>query len=261
MAQQTLAVGSTPLGVAFGADGLALVLTTTDISLLDPSAGALTQLTTITAVNSLILPTPAGNFPPQITTASLGVSGDLQTIYGVTNSILFTYSVAAHAVTAGGYTATPTLGPRLISVNNDGSMYIAGWAAFSKKLGAFAYQRSPGHRRALLSGGSHAIDSAAGLVYAQIPNGSAPAPPPTTSTQCLANGVCVTVTVPPPAGTPPPTAAAPPTLMISDLDNFNVRQLRADSRESGRAFPVKFGLATLFTRFPIAVSRFFRSVR
>jgi uncharacterized protein (TIGR03437 family) len=220
--QQTIAIASPPLGVAFGADGQALVLTTTDFNLLDPASGSLTTLKTITAViASLPLPVTAPKFPPQITTASLGVSGDGQTIYGITDTIGFAYSVAAQAIISGTYTASPTLGPRVVSVNNDGSLYLAGWGVFSTTLGAFAYQFT--NAGGNLSGGSHAIDSVAGIVYAQIPT-AVPAPPPTTSTQCFPNGTCVTLTVPPPAGTPPPTATAPANLMICDLDNLTVRQ-------------------------------------
>jgi uncharacterized protein (TIGR03437 family) len=220
--QQTISVASPPLGVAFGADGRALVLTTTDINLLDPDSGSLTQLTTISAVNSLVLPAPSTKFPPQIITASLGVSGDGQVIYGITNTIGFVYSVPAQAVVAGTYSASPPLGPRLVSVNQDGSLYLSGWAAFSKKLGAFAYQFT--NASGALSGGSFAIDSAAGIVYAQIPLAGTPAAAPTTTTQCLPNGTCITVTVPAPAGTPAATTTAPPNLMICDLDNFTVRE-------------------------------------
>jgi DNA-binding beta-propeller fold protein YncE len=38
--RQTFALGYPPLGVAFGADGLALVVTTTDLLLFDPVSGA-----------------------------------------------------------------------------------------------------------------------------------------------------------------------------------------------------------------------------
>ena len=232
--QQTISVASPPLGVAFGADGQALVLTTTDINLLDPVSGSLTQLTTISAVNSLVLPAPAPKFPPQIITASLGVSGDGQVIYGITNTVGFVYSVPAQAVVAGTYSASPPLGPRLVSVNQDGSLYLSGWAAFSKKLGAFAYQFT--NASGALSGGSIAIDSAAGIVYAQIPLAGAPAPAPTTTTQCLPNGTCITVTVPVPPGTPAAATTAPPNLMICDLDNFTVRErLQIPENLAGRS--------------------------
>ncbi len=223
-AEQTIAVASPPLGVAFGADGLALVLTTTDFELLDPVAAALTTLQTITAVAAQVLPVTPPSFPSQITTAALGVSGDGQVIFGITDTIQFAYSVQAQAVVSGSYIATPPLGPRLVSVNNDGSLYLAGWAVFSSTLGSFAYQFT--NAGGALSGGSHVIDSVAGIVYAQIPTAITAARTSHDDEVLRSRRAqsASTLTTPPPAGTPPVTAAVPPNLMICALDNLEVRQ-------------------------------------
>src|SRR5262249_19011005 len=120
------------------------------------------------------------------------------------------------------YIASPPLGPRLVSVNNDGSMIIFGWGVHKAGLDLFSYQFSDAS--GALSVVSHAIDSSAGLIYAQIPQHGPPPPPPTSSTQCFPNGTCVTLTTPPPAGTPPATLDTPPNLMVLDADNLAIRQ-------------------------------------
>src|SRR5262249_25690734 len=71
-AQQAISLASPPLGVAFGADGLALVLTTTDFGLLDPVSASISSLGRIAALASQVLPVTTPAFPSQITTASLG---------------------------------------------------------------------------------------------------------------------------------------------------------------------------------------------
>src|SRR5262249_31195212 len=124
MSRQTLGLAYPPLGVAFGADGLALVLTTNDVNLLEPSSGTYTTIDTITSIASKTLPVLAPDFPAQITTAALGVSGDGQLIYGLTDAMVFAYNVASQSFlppgyAPGGYAAAPPLGPRLVSVNND----------------------------------------------------------------------------------------------------------------------------------------------
>jgi uncharacterized protein (TIGR03437 family) len=225
--RQTLGLAYPPLGVAFGADGLALVLTTNDVNLLDPGSATYTTIETIASVAAKTLPVVPPDFPSQIQTAALGVSGDGQLIYGLTDNLVFSYSVATQSFfppgyAPGAYAAAPPLGPRLVSVNNDGSVYATGWAMNTTKLSLFAYQfTSPS---GALNIGSHAIDSAAGLIYAQVPDAGPPAAPPTTSTVCLPNGDCITLTIPPPAGTPPATLATPRNLMVADLDNLTVRQ-------------------------------------
>src|SRR5271157_123747 len=47
---QTFALGNAPIGVAFGADGIALVVTTTDFLLFDPTTGATEELDTLSNV-------------------------------------------------------------------------------------------------------------------------------------------------------------------------------------------------------------------
>src|SRR5207253_148151 len=170
--RRTVALSKPPLAVQFGFDGLALVLTTTEFLLLDPGSGETILLDTVAAVAAKTLPVPTVTFPPQILTASMGVSGDGQWIFGLTDTIEFAYSASGHAVFPGGYSSSPPLGPRLMSVNNDGSVYISGWTLFNVARGIdYQFYDISG----ALNIGSHVIDSAKGLIYAQIPD-SGPAP-------------------------------------------------------------------------------------
>ena len=74
---QSLSVPAAPLAVAFGADGLALVVTTAEVDLLDPASGIFQTLATISvSLNSTALPARSPNFPVQITQSTLGVSGN-----------------------------------------------------------------------------------------------------------------------------------------------------------------------------------------
>jgi uncharacterized protein (TIGR03437 family) len=205
---QTFALGDTPLGVAFGVDGLALIVTTTNFLLFDPTNGQLTVLDTIANVTANTLPVPPANFPPNIISASLNVSADGFHVYGLTNTIFFHYSVLSHSLQSlYFYTASPTLGPLAVSVANDGSFFTAGWSRLtSDGIWAAQFPNALGTYNL----GSTAIDSSAGLIYAQIPQGTAQstAVPPTF-----------------PATSPAPQGSvAPPILQVVASDNLSVQQ-------------------------------------
>lgn len=132
-AKQTYMLGNPPLGVAFGIDNLALVVTTQDFLLFDPLRGTTTVLDTVEGVTAKTLPQPPANFPPQIVAASLGVSWDKLKVYGLTDTIHFSYDVTTKRVVSLNYTASPAMGPRVVGVNQDGSMYTAGWGMLDRK--------------------------------------------------------------------------------------------------------------------------------
>ena len=92
--KQTFALASAPLGVAFGIDGQALVVTSTDFLLLDPASGTTEELGTIAGVVANTLPQPPATFPPSIVAATVGASGDGTVIYGFGDTLLFRYDVA-----------------------------------------------------------------------------------------------------------------------------------------------------------------------
>jgi uncharacterized protein (TIGR03437 family) len=190
--KQTFALGNPPLGVAFGVDGRALVVTSQEFILFDPVSGTTQTLNTVSGLQAATLPaTPAGPaFPPNIVAASLGVSGDGTKMYGLTDKFQFSYNVNTQQLNIVGYVSTPAQGPRVVSVNSDGSYYTSGWTLndrFGNLVGEFL------NPTGALNVGSHVIDSSRGLVYAQIPDSTAP-------------------------------ANAPPVLQVVDSDNLTVRQ-------------------------------------
>jgi uncharacterized protein (TIGR03437 family) len=199
--RQTFSLGDPPLGVAFGADGRALVVTTTQFLLFDPVTQALQVLGTIAGVTATTLPVPPATFPPQIVAASVAVSGDGDSIFGLTDTLRFRYDVLTHRITSVGYTSDPPQGPRVVSVSRDGSHFTAGWGLFDRSGRLLSQFANPSGK---LNVGSHAIDSLAGLIYAQIPM----------------------------AG----TTAGPPVLMVVDADNLTVRdQLQLPENLAGKS--------------------------
>ena len=164
--RQVYALASPPLGVAFGSDGMALVATTTVFLRFDPASGRIDVVDTVAGLTANSIPAAPGTAPVQIVAASLAASGDGRFIFGLADTIRIMYDVLAKRLQVIGYTATPALGPRVVSVARDGSYYAAGWGVFNRQgtlLAQFAGASG------LLAVGSHAIDSSAGILYAQIP--------------------------------------------------------------------------------------------
>jgi uncharacterized protein (TIGR03437 family) len=199
---QTLVLSDPPLGVAFGADGLALLATTTQFLRLDPASGQTIFVDSIANVTANSIPAAPGTPPVQIVAASMAASADGQYIFGLTDSIYFRYNVVFGEVTVTGYTASPALGPRVVSVASDGSYYTAGWGLFGRTgvlLGQFP------NAAGLLAVGSHAIDSVAGIIYGQIPEANA-------------------------------AAGAPPVFTVWDADNLTIRdRLQLPENLTGRS--------------------------
>ncbi|MBV9771652.1 MAG: hypothetical protein JOZ32_18925 [Bryobacterales bacterium] len=173
---QTFSLGNAPLGVAFGADGIALVVTTTDFLLFDPTTGATQELATLSSVVANTLPVAPANFPPDITAASMAASADGLQIYGLggtTSTVTFRYDVNTKSILPGGIvTSTGILGPRVVSLNHDGSLVMAGWVMLNAQ-GFVNY--FPQHTNQF-SVGTTAFDDSRGLLYAQIPAVAGEAP-------------------------------------------------------------------------------------
>ncbi|MEZ5354124.1 MAG: hypothetical protein R2762_15920 [Bryobacteraceae bacterium] len=165
-ARQTFALGFPVLGVAFGIDGRALVMTTADFELFEPVSGATRVLTTIADAQIQALPAKPNTAPPAITTAALSTSADGRWVYGLTDQFTFRYDVEARRINVRGYTSEPTMGPRAVSVSSDGSSYIAGWVLHNRNgdnISQFADVLGT------LDVGSHAYDSSRGVIYSQLP--------------------------------------------------------------------------------------------
>lgn len=176
--KQSFALGNPPLGVAFGLDGRALVVTSQEFLLFDPVSGATQVLDTVAGIQAKTLPAsePGPSFPPNIVAASMGISGDGTRIYGLTDKFQFSYDVNRQMLGIVGYVSTPPQGPRVVSVNRDGSYYTSGWTLNDRFGNLVAEFLNP---TGVLNVGSHAIDSSRGLIYAQVPDSTAgPNPAP-----------------------------------------------------------------------------------
>src|SRR4029078_2981926 len=75
--KQVFVLPDPPLGLAFGADNRALVVTTKNFLVFDP-AGTISVLSSITPIAAKALAVPAQNFPPNIVASSVAASFDGQ---------------------------------------------------------------------------------------------------------------------------------------------------------------------------------------
>jgi uncharacterized protein (TIGR03437 family) len=172
-AQQNFALGNPPLGVSFGVDGNALVVTTAEFMVFSPTLGTTATLISIQAAASQAIPVPAVNFPPNITGASLAVSADYTAIYGLASgsggqSLSFYYDVVHHTPHYANYTSSPPQGPSAVSVARDGSYAVMGWIRVNQALQDTAEYPTPS---GVLNLGGHAVDSANNVIYSQVPVG------------------------------------------------------------------------------------------
>ena len=207
--RQTFAMGNPPLGVAFGYDNLALVVTSAEFILFDPATGVARVLDSFSGVTAKALPVPLANFPANVVASSVAPSGDLSKIFGITAAgqsdtqvLEFVYDVRMKQVSAISVVASPPLGPRVVSVNRDGSVYLAGWALNDAKGALLAQFPNPS---GVLNIGSHAIDSLRGLIYAQMTAAEA-------STSSTGGAT----------GTTQQPAAQAPILQVLDIENLAV---------------------------------------
>ena len=168
--------GSSVLAVAFGNSPQALVVTNNGVLLVDPTTAA-SQVLQLNPFDTQGLPVPWATFPPQIVRASTGVSGDGQMIYVLWDSYassqtsaVVQYSVATGTMTLVGITSTPSLGPTTVSVDGTGANFLTGWILFNSQFVSLAEFPYPTGKYNV---GSHAIDSPRGLVYADVPTGTA----------------------------------------------------------------------------------------
>lgn len=170
-ATQTFTLSNAPLSVAFGLDNKALVVTTGEFIIFDPTVGTTTLITTIPQAATQSIPQPPATFPSSFTQAGATVSGDGLTIAGMgggtSSGILeYRYNVATHGLSAVTYISSPTAGPRVVSLSYDGSLSTFDWTVQDANLNVTAQFANPA---GLLSLGTTLIDSSRNLIYAQIP--------------------------------------------------------------------------------------------
>lgn len=176
-------MSSPVLAVAFGNGSQALIVTTTEILLLNPATGMVQSIgVSPQSISTSCLPVPFATFPPSITQAAVGTSGDGNTVVvvlsvsatssssggsgsgsgpsgssgttggcglnGTTPAVsstvaVFSYAVGTSAINFGGWLTSPALGPRMVAVDQYGQNYLTGWI-LSVLPGAGNYPFTPG---------------------------------------------------------------------------------------------------------------------
>ena len=212
--KRTFGLSSGPMGVAFGADNLALILTQNEFLLLDPASGKTAVLDSVADVASQPLPVPLASFPLDITAAAMTATADGRHILGIAGNtpdkgdesvmVRFSYNTASHQITFNRrLTASPSLAPRAISASRDGSYYMSGWALFGCGAGFLGDCTAGGpllsqwpNVSGEVNAGSVAIRSSKSLIYAQIT----------------------------PKGASEGNTTLPPYLLVLDADNLTVRE-------------------------------------
>lgn len=229
--RQTFSMGQPPLGVAFGIDNRALIVTTTEFILLDPASGITQTLDTIQGVTTKTLPTPVGNVPTNIVASSMATSGDGLKIYGIVaggaadgQTVEFSFDVTTRRLRALAWISSPPLGPRVVSVNRDGTSYLAGWALHDQQGNLVAQFPDPS---GILNVGSHVMDSSRGLVFAQMTK---------TATAGTAVGGAT--------GGGSTAGPEPPLLQVLDIENLTViERIQLPENLSGRSLMSSDGRA------------------
>lgn len=174
--QQRYTLGFPPLGVAFGADGYALVATTVEILRFHPATGVATVLETIAQIAARAIPVDQDgkNFPPNIVASSLVATPDGRHIVGTLGAgpdlesrLDFVYSVVTRQLNASPGGSTPPMGPRVVSVARDASFFMSGWTL--RSAADFSLISQVPNISGAFNFGSHVIDSERGVIYGQFP--------------------------------------------------------------------------------------------
>jgi uncharacterized protein (TIGR03437 family) len=222
--RQTFSTGDPPLGVAFTADGEALIVTTTSFVVFDPVSGEMQVLATFADL-AQTLPAALATFPSQVIEAALATSADGSTVYGIASSgtaqVLYRYVANSHLLYAVNWVLTPAPLPR-VSVAADGSWCMIGQYRLGPSAPDSVLAQFPNSAASTNIGGN-AIDSKAGIIYAQILT----AAPQTSTTTTTTTSTSTSTSTPTSPTTTTPAApvqpAAPPVLFILAADNLTVQ--------------------------------------
>lgn len=225
--KRTFGLSSGPLGVAFGYDNLALIVTQNEFLQFDPVSGMTKVVQTFSDIGSQLLPVPLATFPSQISGGAMAATADGRHILGVLGvtpdggggSVLlrFSYNAANQQITAAeGLTTAPSLAPRAISISADTKYYMSGWALIGCGFGFLGDCTADGpllsqwpNASGNLNVGTVAIRSSKSLIYAQF----TPAKTGTTATNSSSSSSSAAASV----------SSLPPNLLILDSDNLAVR--------------------------------------
>lgn len=177
--RQTFSIGSSPLGVAFGIDNRALIVTNTEFLLFDPVTGNTQTIGTIAGVTTKSLPQPTSTYPTSIVATSVTTSGDGLIIVGsaavsagndstsaATSTYEFVYEVTTRSINSVLWTWAPPPGPRVVSSNYDGTVHMTGWAMHDRHMDV-ALNQFQGTAGAF-NIGTHVYDNVRGLIYGQF---------------------------------------------------------------------------------------------
>ena len=172
-AMQTFSLSNAPLSVAFGFDNKALVVTTQEFIIFDPTTGTTRLLLTIPLGTTLAIPQPPATFPNNFTQATAAVSADGLTIAGMGGtgnawcwSIVFKAGTTANLYLQFCYNVSPPPGPSVVSLSSDGSIGTFFWGVQDANYHTIA-QFSNISR--IFNIGTTLIDSSRNVIYAQIP--------------------------------------------------------------------------------------------
>ncbi len=163
--RRVFGVGSPVLGLAFGVDDQAFLITPDQFLSLDPASG---QTRTVDTVGNLIarsLPIPILDSPPTIAKASMTASRDGLWIYGLADKFTFRYDVQLRQLIIANFSTLSEFGPRTVSVTPNGSHFVAGGSLFDKRGTLLAQFTNTASRQEV---GSHVFDPEGGLIYAQV---------------------------------------------------------------------------------------------
>ncbi|MEO8596869.1 MAG: hypothetical protein ABI759_26350 [Candidatus Solibacter sp.] len=165
--RQTFSTGDTPLGLAFIADGRAFIVTSTGVLLFDPISGAMQSVATFAAL-AKTLPANLDTFPSQVISAALSTNTDRTIVYGIADSgsaqAFYRFDARRGELYGIGLVASPKPLPR-VSVSADGTWAMIGQYRLSGTADNLA--QYPNSISSPTIGGN-AIDSRAGIIYAQI---------------------------------------------------------------------------------------------
>ncbi len=162
--RQTFATRAPVLGLAFGADGRALIVTPVAFELFDPVSGSFDLIDTVSNVTASLLPAQGTPAPPAIVAASVAASGDGRRVFGMTDTFVFRYEVNTKSIRVQNYISDPALGPRSLSVSRDGSYFMAGWVLHNADGSNFSQLTDI---QGSLDFGANAVDSERNLIYTQ----------------------------------------------------------------------------------------------
>lgn len=185
MPGEPLPPDSSPVAIAFGNENRALVISNRQpdpeqprfgpsFELLDPVTGNRTALGA-EPLDSTLAPAPLATFPLEITQAAATASGDGNFIFFQAKALPIDpllqqfsgrYDVETGVLLVSGGLSNPGPGPMVISVNLDGSQFLADWSMLTGDFAQLAQFPYPTGR---LNVGSHAFDSSRNLIYGHIP--------------------------------------------------------------------------------------------